>query len=46
VAYVVQSGTLKNLSMRWRNSSRRADWGSNNSYEENRVIVQYPISLF
>ncbi|WP_349573430.1 OprD family porin [Azotobacter salinestris] len=46
VAYVVQSGTLKNLSMRWRNSSRRADWGSNNSYEENRLIVQYPLSLF
>ncbi|OHC11059.1 MAG: porin [Pseudomonadales bacterium GWC1_66_9] len=46
LAYVVQSGTLKSLSVRWRNASRRADWGSNNSYDENRLIVQYPISLF
>ncbi|ASL25109.1 OprD family porin [Azotobacter chroococcum] len=46
LAYVVQSGTLKSLSVRWRNASRRADWGSNNSYDENRLIVQYPLSLF
>ncbi|MFD2836561.1 OprD family porin [Azotobacter vinelandii] len=46
LAYVVQSGRLKNLSLRWRNASRRADWGSNTSYDENRLIVNYPISLF
>ncbi|WP_349573554.1 OprD family porin [Azotobacter salinestris] len=46
LAYVVQSGTLKSLSVKWRNASRRADWGSNNSYDENRLIVQYPLSLF
>ncbi|WP_349617970.1 OprD family porin [Azotobacter salinestris] len=46
LTYVVQSGTLKSLSVKWRNASRRADWGSNNSYDENRLIVQYPLSLF
>ncbi|SEJ37435.1 outer membrane porin, OprD family [Azotobacter beijerinckii] len=46
LTYVVQSGTLKSLSLRLRNASRRADWGSNTSYDENRMIVNYPLSLF
>jgi porin-like protein GalP len=46
VAYVFQSGTFKNMSLRWRNSSLRRDYGSTNSFDENRVIVQYPINIF
>ena len=44
VGYTVQSGTLKNLNVRWRNSSMRRDY-SNNEFDENRLIVSYPISL-
>ena len=44
VAYTVQSGTLKNLNLKWRNSTMRRDY-SNNEFDENRVIVSYPISL-
>jgi len=44
LAYTVQSGTFKNLNMRWRNSSIRRDY-SNNEFNENRLIVSYPISL-
>ncbi|MGH8408335.1 MAG: OprD family outer membrane porin, partial [Pseudomonas sp.] len=44
VAYVVQSGALKNLNVRWRNSSMRRDY-NNNEFDENRLIVSYPISL-
>ena len=44
VGYTVQSGTLKNFNVRWRNSSMRRDY-SNNDFDENRLIVSYPISL-
>lgn len=44
LAYTVQSGTLKNLNLKWRNSTIRRDY-SNNEFDENRVIVSYPISL-
>ncbi|MDF5882176.1 hypothetical protein P4M26_13050 [Pseudomonas aeruginosa] len=30
---------------RWRNSSQRRDWGSNTRFDENRLIVSYPLSL-
>ncbi|POA19753.1 outer membrane porin, OprD family [Pseudomonas sp. FW300-N1A1] len=42
--YTVQSGSLKNLNLRWRNSTLRRDF-SNNEFDENRVIVSYPINL-
>ncbi|WIE49857.1 OprD family porin [Pseudomonas sp. GM17] len=45
LAYTVQSGTFKNLSMRLRNSSIRRDYSSN-EFDENRLIVSYPVSLF
>ncbi|MCY1416549.1 Porin-like protein NicP [compost metagenome] len=45
LAYTVQSGALKNLNLKWRNSSMRRDWGSKNSFDENRLIISYPISL-
>jgi hypothetical protein len=44
LAYTVQSGTFKNLNMRWRNSSMRRNF-NNNDFDENRVIVSYPISI-
>jgi len=46
LSYVVQSGPLKALSLRWRNSTIRRDWGANNKFDDNRLIVSYPISLF
>ncbi|MCU1750529.1 OprD family porin [Pseudomonas sp. 6D_7.1_Bac1] len=44
VGYTVQSGSLKSLNVRWRNSSMRRDY-SNNEFDENRLIISYPISL-
>ena len=44
LAYVIQSGTFKNLSIRWRNSSIRRDY-SNNEFDENRLIFNYPLAL-
>ncbi|EJN19088.1 outer membrane porin, OprD family [Pseudomonas sp. GM78] len=44
LAYVVQSGVAKNLSVRWRNSTLRRDY-STLEFDENRVIVSYPLSL-
>ncbi|MFS2162105.1 OprD family outer membrane porin, partial [Pseudomonas sp. Pseusp122] len=44
LAYVFQSGTFKNLSLRWRNSSIRRDF-STNEFDENRIFISYPISL-
>lgn len=43
VAYVIQSGTFKNLNIRWRNSDVRRDVGAD--LNENRLIVSYPLSL-
>jgi len=46
LAYTVQSGALKNLNIKWRNSSMRRDSSfSLNEFDENRLIFNYPISL-
>lgn len=45
LAYVIQSGPLKALNVKWRNSSQRRNWGRTNSFDENRLIVSYPINL-
>ena len=45
LAYTVQSGSLKNLNVRLRNASIRRDYSSN-EFDDNRVIVNYPFSLF
>lgn len=45
LAYTVQSGTFKTLNVKWRNSTMRRDWGSTNSFDENRLIISYPLSL-
>jgi hypothetical protein len=44
LAYVIQSGALKNLSMKWRNNSIRRDFSSN-EFDENRLIFNYPLSI-
>ncbi|EPM72140.1 outer membrane porin, OprD family protein [Pseudomonas syringae pv. theae ICMP 3923] len=44
LAYVFQSGAFKSLSLKWRNSTMRRDY-STNQFDENRVIVSYPLSL-
>ena len=44
LAYVIQSGAFKDLSVKWRNSSIRRDY-SNNEFDENRLIFNYPLSL-
>ena len=44
IAYVIQSGAFKNLSLKWRNSTLRRDF-SNFSMDDNRVIINYPIKF-
>ncbi|SEO18318.1 OprD family porin [Pseudomonas sp. NFACC39-1] len=44
LAYTVQSGALKSLNVKWRNSTMRRDF-STTEFDENRLIVSYPISL-
>ncbi|MEG1077418.1 MAG: OprD family porin [Pseudomonas sp.] len=44
LAYVIQSGSLKSLSFKWRNSTMRRDYSSN-AFDENRLIISYPISI-
>ncbi|MFP6849033.1 MAG: OprD family porin [Pseudomonas sp.] len=43
LAYTVQSGVLKNLNVKWRNSDIRRDVGADAN--ENRLIINYPLSL-
>jgi hypothetical protein len=45
LTYVLQSGALKNLSLRWRNSVIKRDF-SLADFNENRLIVSYPLSIF
>ena len=45
LAYVVQSGSFKNVSIRLRNFSLRQNYGTNTSFDETRVIIQYPIKV-
>ena len=44
LAYVIQSGAFKDLSVKWRNSSIRRDFSSN-EFDENRLIINYPLSI-
>jgi len=44
LGYTLQSGTFKNLNVRWRNSTMHRDF-SNNEFNENRVIISYPLSI-
>ena len=44
LAYTIQSGALKNLNVKWRNSTMRRDF-SNNQFDENRLIFNYTWNL-
>lgn len=44
IAYTVQAGTLKNLTLRLRDSTMRRDFSSN-VFNEDRIIVSYPLSI-
>ncbi|WP_297845245.1 OprD family porin [Pseudomonas sp.] len=44
LAYVIQEGTFRDLSLRLRNSTMHRDY-SLNEFEENRLIISYPLSL-
>lgn len=43
IIYVVQSGPLKNFSLRWRNATNRSNYAD--SGDENRVIASYVINF-
>ncbi|OAI92789.1 OprD family porin [Pseudomonas putida] len=43
LAYVIQSGPLKNLGLRWRNATARSNL--QDGVDENRVIVSYEIAF-
>ncbi|WP_187673469.1 OprD family porin [Zestomonas carbonaria] len=43
-AYVIQSGSLKGLVMKWRNASSRSNFGGD--IDENRLIVSYTLPLW
>jgi hypothetical protein len=44
ITYVLQSGRLKDLSLKWRNATVRSTFG--NDLDENRIIVSYPLQIF
>lgn len=46
ISYSVQTGWLKSLSIKLRHSELRKDWGNTNSFNDNRVILNYTIPLF
>lgn len=45
LAYTVQDGTFKNLNIRWRNSDVRRDGDVGVDAQENRLIINYPLSI-
>ncbi|WP_172149288.1 MULTISPECIES: OprD family porin [Pseudomonas] len=44
LGYVVQSGPLKNLGLKWRNATVRSNFG--NDLDENRLILSYSLPLW
>ncbi|SOC52112.1 outer membrane porin, OprD family [Chromohalobacter canadensis] len=44
LAYTVQTGSLKNLNIKWRNSSFRSEVNTRD-LDENRIILNYPLSI-
>ncbi|MAE23134.1 MAG: outer membrane porin, OprD family [Pseudomonas sp.] len=46
IAYVVQSGSLKGLSLHWRNLSFRSGNGLTTDIDENRLILSYAVALW
>lgn len=46
LAYVIQSGALKGLSLRWRNVTFRSGNGLTTDVDENRLILGYTLALW
>lgn len=44
IGYVVQSGPLKNLGVKWRNATVRSNFA--NDLDENRLILSYSLALW
>lgn len=44
LAYSIQTGTLKNLNIKWRNASLRQNFATRD-LDENRIIFNYPLSI-
>ena len=44
LGYVIQSGPLKNLGVKWKNASARSNFSSD--IDENRLIVTYSLALW
>ncbi|QEY62679.1 OprD family porin [Metapseudomonas lalkuanensis] len=44
IAYVIQSGPLKNLGVKWRNATVRSNFA--NDLDENRLILSYSLALW
>lgn len=44
LGYVLQSGPLKNLGLKWRNATVRSNFG--NDLDENRLILSYSLALW
>ncbi|MBF4210730.1 OprD family porin [Pseudomonas donghuensis] len=46
ITYVIQSGPLKNVSLRWRNVMFRSGNGLTTALDENRLIIGYTLALW
>ncbi|KJH76732.1 porin [Pseudomonas sp. ES3-33] len=46
IAYVIQSGVLKDVSVRWRNVTFRSGNGLTTAVDENRIILGYTLALW
>ncbi|WP_447532074.1 OprD family outer membrane porin, partial [Pseudomonas aeruginosa] len=44
LGYVVQSGPLKHLGVKWRNATVRSNFS--NDLDENRMILSYSLTLW
>ena len=44
LAYVIQSGALKNLAVKWKNASTRSNFASD--IDENRLILSYSLPIW
>ena len=44
LAYTIQSGALKDLNVKWRNSTLRQDFATRDM-DENRIIFNYPLNI-
>ncbi|WP_449433220.1 OprD family porin [Pseudomonas putida] len=45
LAYAVQTGTFKDLVLKWRSATVRRDYQGGQDFDEHRLIVVYPLTL-